>query len=509
VYLYYKMETLTQSIPTTLTQSIPTTLTQSIPTTTLSNSGYKFKKQDVSVVLLQEIKRELTVAPYVPGDYGNNKETKFSLFMESPSKLYIPRFYGIQKLGLPHRDVLSPGDSISIQFKGSLRPEQVPIEDLFLQSAKTIGGGLISLKCGGGKTVLALHILATLKLKTIVIVHKDFLMTQWRDRIQEFLPEARIGKIQQSTIDIQDKDIVLAMVQSLSMKEYPKDTFSSFGLSIYDECHHLGAEVFHKSMVKVATKYTLGLSATPNRKDGLRKVFEWYIGPIVYMTRDKNQDYIETRIYEYYSDDPEYCKLEALWNGKPCMPRMINNICSSIPRREFILDMVRHLYTCGRKILILSDRREYLETTMTTLIQTIGPACAGLYVGGMRPHELRMSQQCDIILGTFSMASEGMDIPKLNTIILASPKSDVVQSVGRILREKAESRKFHPLVIDIKDTHENLSVFSKQCEKRLTYYKQQNHDISVIAMDGTSTKLKKKQNKKKQEVYQMECLLED
>ena len=97
----------------------------------------------------------------------------------------------------------------------------------------------------------------------------------------------------------------------------------------------------------------------------------------------------------------------------------------------------------------------------------------------MKPNELRDSQEKDIILGTFSMASEGMDIPKLNTIILASPKSDVVQSVGRILREKADARQFHPLVIDFKDTHPNLSLFNKQCDKRIAFYKKSNHQIHI------------------------------
>jgi len=139
-------------------------------------------------------------------------------------------------------------------------------------------------------------------------------------------------------------------------------------------------------------------------------------------------------------------------------------------------------------------------------------------VGGMRPKELRQSQDKDIILGTFSMASEGMDIPKLNTIVLASPKSDVVQSVGRILREKADKRQFHPLVIDIKDIHPNLGFFQKQCEKRIVYYKQQNHDISLITMDGQTSKIEKStkggggkrgKNNKKKEVFEMDYMMSD
>ena len=477
--------------------------------TTLSRNGYKIKKSELNIKTLKEIKKDLTVNPFVIGDFGNGSEKRFSLFMESPSSLYIPRFYAQEKFGEPTINKMEEGESIHLKFNGSLRPEQEPIIDLYQEACTKKGGGLISLKCGGGKTVLALYIIALLQKKTIVIVHKDFLMTQWRDRIQQFLPEARIGKIQQNTIDIENKDIVLAMVQSLSQKEYDSEVFSSFGLAIFDECHHLGAEVFSKSMAKVASKYMLGLSATPDRKDGLRKVFEWFIGPMVYFTKEKNKDYIETRIYEYYDEDPIYTKLELLYNKKPCLPRMINNICDHVPRNIFINEIIKSEYEKGRKILVLGDRREYLNRTQKWCHENIQNNIAGQYVGGLKPSELRDSQEKDIILGTFSMASEGMDIPKLNTIILASPKSDVIQSVGRILREKANVRKFHPLVIDFKDTHPNLSVFNRQCDKRIIFYKKNNHEIYLYKSDGSKEKIEKRQKKKK-ELYEIkEYLIDD
>jgi len=459
--------------------------------TSLSNNGYKVKKKDLKPKQIQEIKKELTVNPFCYGDFNEKVEKRFMLYMESPQSLYLPRFYAQDKLGLPTNIKLHSGDDVDIQFNGSLRKEQEPIVDLYLKSCEDIGGGIISIKCGGGKTVLALNIIARLRKKTIVVVHKDFLMTQWRDRISQFLPNAKIGKIQRDTIDIEGKDIVLAMVQSLSMKEYEEDVFKSFGFAIFDECHHLGAEVFHKSMKKVASKYMLGLSATPNRKDGLRKVFEWYIGPMVYTTKDINEDYIETRVYEYTNDEFLYSKSETIYNGKPCYPRMINNVCNSKGRSIFIENLIDDEYKIGRKILILSDRRSFLDDLLTAL-NTKYNNCAGLYVGGMKPHELRISQECDIILGTFSMASEGMDIPKLNTIVLASPKSDVVQSVGRILREKADAREFHPLVIDIKDIHPNLITFEKQCDKRIVFYKKNNYDIHLYKMDGSKEKIEKR-----------------
>ena len=439
----------------------------------LSRDGFKIKKKDIDLKIIKKIREDLTVKPFVYNDYNNtSNEKRFTLYLESPKKLYLPRFYGIDLLGDNYINKIDEGDYIDLKFNGSLRKEQLPIADLYTNSAKKNGGGIISLKCGGGKTVLALYIISLLKKKTVVVVHKDFLMTQWRERIEQFLPDAKIGKIQQNTVDIEGKDIVLAMVQSLSMKEYPDDTFNSFGFAVFDECHHLGAEVFSKAMPKVASKYMLGLSATPNRKDGLRKVFEWYIGPMVYISKDKDDGYVEVNILSYISDNLNYCKEEKTVRGDPCIPRMINNICDFEDRNIFIYNKIKEFYNIGRKILILTDRRNHILNLLNKIQKEL--CNVGLYVGGMKPEELKESQNRDIILGTFSMASEGMDVPKLNTVILASPKSDVEQSVGRIFREKAENRKFHPLIIDIQD---NFSLFQKQSDKRLKLYKKNKYDI--------------------------------
>ena len=475
-------------------------------TTKLSRNGYIIIKSNYITKEIKEIKDELTAKPYTMDDFSNGKEVRFHLFLESPKKLYIPRFYGLKRFGEPTIDKITDGETIDINFKGDLRPEQKPIFDVSYKQIIDTGGGIVSLKCGGGKTVLSLYILAQLKLKTLVVVHKDFLMTQWYDRIKEFIPDARIGKVQQDTIDIEDKDIVLSMVQSLSMKEYPKEVFEQFGLAIFDECHHLGAEVFSKCMAKVQSKYMLGLSATPNRKDGLRKVFEWYIGDIAYMTKEKSDDNAKVNIIKYFSEDPKYSKIETTFQGKPCFPKMINNICNHIPRTELIIKTLVPLYEEERCILILSDRRNHL-LEIEILLKKYNIEC-GYYVGGMKPQALRDAQEKNVILGTFSMASEGMDIPKLNTIILASPKSDIVQSVGRILRQKKEVRKFQPLIIDIND---DFSLFLNQSKKRLTFYNRCKYDITIYEMDGTNhkyEKIRKKSKKKKDKIENIEeCLL--
>ena len=464
--------------------------------TKLTKSGYTILKSEYTPKKIKEIKDELFVKPYT-FNKNANKESGFQVYMESPKKLYLPRFYGLKNFGVPETDKIEDGEDINVKFNGDLRSEQKPIEEIYIKNAHERGGGIISIRCGGGKTVLALHIFSVLKKKAIVVVHKDFLMTQWRDRILELLPEAKIGKIQQDTVDIDGKDIVLAMVQSLSMKEYEEGTFDSFGLAIFDECHHLGAEVFSKCMAKVASKYMLGLSATPKRKDGLSKVFEWYIGDIVYLQQKKNEDYAEVQLIDCDFEDEKYNKEELNFRKEPCMPKMINNICDYLPRTELIIELTLKYRKEGRNVLILTDRRNHLEL----IYKMLDGESRGFYVGGMKPDQLRDSQEKDIILATFSMAAEGMDIPKLDTVILGSPKSDVEQSVGRVFRKKACDREFHPLIIDLQD---NFSMFQNQCNKRLALYKKMNFTIF-----HNGEEIKKRKPRKEKVKVQDFCLMDD
>ena len=115
------------------------------------------------------------------------------------------------------RNTLPLGDSIDIEFKGSLRPHQIPAvnSDIDYCAEKGHACGLLELDCAAGKTVLSLNLIARLKLKTLMIVNKEFLLNQWVERITEFLPTARIGRIQGSIVSVENKDIVIGMLQSL------------------------------------------------------------------------------------------------------------------------------------------------------------------------------------------------------------------------------------------------------------------------------------------------------
>ena len=135
----------------------------------LSRNGYTIRKKNFTSNQIKEFKDELTMCPYSVNDFGEKNRKNFTLYLESPKKLYMPRFYGLTKLGEPERNILNDGEELNINFNGSLRKEQEPVFDVSYKQIMETGGGIISLKCGGGKTILALYILSQIKRKTIII----------------------------------------------------------------------------------------------------------------------------------------------------------------------------------------------------------------------------------------------------------------------------------------------------------------------------------------------------
>ncbi len=441
--------------------------------TSLSKNGYSILKEDFSSNYLNDLRKELTVKAFINKNYLSDSNP-FPVYCESKRKLYLPKFYGIEKFGLPKTNKISEGEDVELEFSSSLKEKQKPISKAYIDAAKKIGGGIIAIPCGYGKTVIALYIASVLKKKTLVVVHKEFLLNQWKERISQFLPDAKIGKIQGNVIKIENYEIVIGMLQSISMREYPDNTFNSFGLVIYDECHHLGAEVFSRALLKTQTKYCLGLSATPKRLDGLSKVFEWHLGPICFSIKKRTLEKVDVKSILYYDDDQNYSKEILNYMNKPNSAKMINNICLFFKRTQLLLQCLFECLEEGRKILILSDRREHLKILKTELEKNTNYTY-GYYLGGMKEKDLQETEKKDVILGTFTMASEGFDCKyPLNTIILASPKSNIEQAVGRILRQEESKRTKVPLIIDIKD---NFSIFVNQSKKREKLYTKNKYNI--------------------------------
>ena len=441
--------------------------------TYLGQKGYTILKKDLTPAQLDFIKTELTVKPYVPGAPGNSGQNTFPAYRESGNKIYVPRYFGEKHFGAPKSIKIAEGDDISPEFTGILRDNQRPVVEKYLNYVTSLGSaaGLLELPCGFGKTSLSLYIASQLKKKTLVIVHKEFLMNQWIERIQQFMPSARIGKIQGQVIDIENKDIVLGMLQSLSMKDYPASLFDSFGFTIIDEVHHISSEVFSNILFKLVTKYMVGLSATMNRKDGTTNVFKMFLGEVVYKSIDKGQHDVEVRGIRYITNDDTFNEVEYDFRGNPKYSTMISKLCLFSPRTEFILKIITDLLSENpqQQIMILAHNKSILKY-LYDAIQYRNIATVGYYIGGMKEQALKESENKTVIIATYSMAAEALDVKTLTTLIMTTPKTEIEQAVGRILRAKHSK----PIVVDIIDSHE---PFHKQWLKRKAFYKKQNYKI--------------------------------
>lgn len=424
----------------------------------VGRKGLTIPKSDLSAEVRKKIIGDLTFAPkqlYVPAP-------PFYCYRESENKLYLPRFYG----GYQAPEQLPAPVRVAFEFKGGIRENQVPAAEAFLE-AKC---GLLELPCGFGKTVIALYIMARLGVKTLIIVHKEFLLQQWTERIQEFLPGATIGLLRGGTVDT-GKDITIGMLQSISMKEYDPAVFAGIGLTIIDETHHVAAEVFSNALFKIVTPYMLGLSATMERADGLTKVFKLFLGEIVFSAQREKTDNVVVQQVMFLSDDEKFNEVVLNFKGQAQYSVMINKLTDFAPRRAFLMRVLRTLVATpqNRQIMVLSQTKSLLEDLHRDISQE-GLASVGYYVGGMKTAALKASEGNRIILATYAMAEEALDIKTLTTLLMATPKNNVTQAVGRILRVKHEQ----PLVVDIVDPH---YTFTNQWKKRQTFYRGNNYTI--------------------------------
>lgn len=393
----------------------------------------------------------------------------------TPTHIIVPRFYGIAHFGIPRKDNTSRGTPLQgVRFNGRLSEEQMhvatSVADRFgvtLSSSSPFPrGGLVVLPCGWGKTVLALYVAAVLtKVKTVVLVHKQGLLEQWCDRVRQYLPDATVGVLQQDRIDV-DADILVAMIQSVAKRNYSSH-LKDRGLVIVDECHHLGAPVFGTAMAKISAAWTLGLSATPERKDGLTSILFMTMGEIICRIERKQEPAFVTSVVF----DEKVTQHEVLsGNGRPMYAAMVNHLTINTRRNSVLATHIARLHRAGRKILVLSERIRQLEALHSMLVKNEGidETEVGFYIGPSTPAERERCSVCSIMLSTYQMAREGMDQKHLNALCLASPTSDLTQAVGRVQRTCGRERIGPPpLILDACDT---FSIFQHQAKKRRRFF---------------------------------------
>lgn len=433
-------------------------------------------RSELSLVQIQSLQHSLTIIPKKVGDHPGEPPSPIQLYVDSPENdlFGVPREYFLANRK-PHHEVvyrLNDGDKSDwpgpLNFNGALRPlQELAVTTAISRIQSDCLGGVIRLVPGAGKTTCALAIVERLQVPTLVIVHKEFLVNQWQERVEQFLPNAKIGRVQQDVCDFRGKHIAIGMVHSLASHDYPREFFDWPGLVIVDEVHRIGAATWSPVPARFRARYRIGLSATPKRKDGADNVFLYHIGEVLYASEEQQ---LRPKIRRVPTDF-HFVKTERFNPNLAPKSLQLNFLCGSVPRNKMIHDRLVMAIEAGRKVIVLSERLKHLFSIESELKRSWtgkGPVpTTGFYIGGQTEDQLEEAAQAQCILATYQFAAEGLDIPALDTVFLATPMGDVEQAVGRILRQH-EGKK-EPIVVDFRD--DKVGKFKRYGESRDKLYR--------------------------------------
>lgn len=437
------------------------------------------QKSDLSSAQLEGLRTALTVRPRKVGDHPGEPPGPISLFSENAAVFGMPRqfFLGRRKPAHQVEFRTTEGDKSSwpgdLSFVGTLREEQTrglhTVYGLFKAGSL---GGIVQAVPGFGKTVLSCALIAKLQVPTLVVVHKEFLMDQWRERLLQYLPRAKIGTVQAQSLEYEGCHVVMGMMQTLAIKDYGAKFNNYFGLIVLDEVHRVGAETWAPVPVKFAAKWKLGLSATPRRKDGADAVFRYHIGDVIFTSKEVRMSPKVRKVWI----TPDVFKVIHTANFNPSLIKkglLLRFMCASVGRNRVIVSQIVQAVKAGRKCLVLSDRLQHLRD-MEMMLYAVweDPSTkpsVGFYIGGETEESLEVAAKAQVIFATTQLVSEGLDIPPLDTIFLTCPASDVEQSIGRILRP-FEGKK-EPIVVDFRENH--IGLCKRYADYRDKFYEKQ------------------------------------
>jgi superfamily II DNA or RNA helicase len=329
---------------------------------------------------------------------------------------------------------------------------------------------------GWGKTYHGVGVACALGERTLIIVTKNDLIKPWHDTMKKFfgLKDEDIGHCQQKKCVWEGKRFVVAMVHSLVEREYPAEFYKAFGLVIFDEVHRLGADYFEQVCYRFPAFLRLGLSATAKRKDGRFKSFEAHIGKLLVEGKWVpmspkilvKQTGWKVPTYKVFDTDEGKWVTKELTMAPGKLGLVVKKMAHDQARNAEIAQFVKAAYDKGRRPLILSDLKEHLQLLFHACAQVGIPGQdMAFYQGGMKQMELEAAKLAPVCFATFAFTTEGTDNPVWDALVMASPKAEVQQAIGRVLRFLPD--KPQPVILDLVDNH---SLFKSYHYSRLKNY---------------------------------------
>jgi superfamily II DNA or RNA helicase len=381
-------------------------------------------------------------------------------------------------LGKEDRRLAFDPKIIDCQFE-PWNPEQEPLINRSVTLLRQDQPHVLEAPTGWGKSVVGSVIACRLGQPTIILVQKQDLMDQWYEALTDEdkcgVPAALVGRVQQDMCDYKGRQFVLGMVQSVMLPDrYPEDMYRHFGLMVLDEVDTMAADQFVTVCWKFPARYRLGLTATPERSDGKWRVVEAHVGPV--MCRGT-----------IVPMKPKILVKKTGWaipmrNGQKVpyeSGRMmtVNKLMAASQMRNIeITEFVLAAYAADRTILVASDLKEHLDRLFQMFTSYGIPGeDIGYYVGGMSKMELEFTKKRRVVLGTYKMCGRGTNVPHWDTFVPATPRANIKQFIGRIVRYMLNKKQ--PVALDLVDYDKIFHAFHLARMKQ--YYRMGANIVSV------------------------------
>jgi len=432
---------------------------------------------------IAELRSELTVVPRnFAAKKFNQRQPVIKLYEDRmPGYIGIPKAWGREHFPtLMVEDRRSNGSPIECPKRPDPNHPRVrePAKQAkfmaeLLDAAGDAKNFIASASTGSGKTVCALNMIAELGRTALIVVHLDRLLDQWVKEIKDKLglTDDEIGVVQGQKCDYKGKKIVVAMLQSLSMKEdYPSDLWNYFGTVVFDEVHKIGSEIFSRAVTKFNVRVSVGLSATVRRRDGADKVFLYHLG---HVSVRSEAEALPMDVYVI----PYTCRKEAPHDNAHKSEKL-EYLTSDNYRNGMILDQILRMHRTGRQALVVGDNIDHLHHLRDRCVayripeEDLGMFTGQLIVDGKRKkasseHLDRVMKDSQILFATYQMITEGIDIPRLDAGIDVTPRADAEQLIGRTRRPMPGKK--DPIWVTFED--KSVKSFVRALDSRIKDYR--------------------------------------
>lgn len=378
------------------------------------------------------------------------------------------------------KDTRENGVITDYKFIGNLNKKQERAKKELLEHET----GVLCATTGFGKTVVGAKIISELKTNTLVIVNRNNLLEQWKERLSYFLgiSKKEIGQIGASKEKPNGK-LDVASFQSLFKKDNLEELVKDYGLVIIDECHHAAAFSFEKVLKSIRAKYVYGLTATPTRKDGWHKIIYMQCGDVRVRVSNKELKQNKEMEHTVIVKNTGYKYIPTEEKEKIQISEILNDMCHNVFRNNMIIEDIKKCISEGRIPIVLTERVEHLKILKDGLDSLDIPVV--IYKGDMGKKKIKeindIIKEADeggkprIILATSSSIGEGFDDSRLDTLFLTMPvswKGRIIQYVGRLHREHEDKNK-----VVVYDYLDSMKVLEKMYNRRLKGYKIAGYEI--------------------------------